>query len=96
MERDGKLEGLRRCWFESGRLLAEAQYRGGVANGSMREWTEEGQLTLLAEAKDGAFHGRYQSWWDDGVRKEEGTYHAGKRQEGYRWFRPDGDLWKAL
>lgn len=93
-EKDGKLDGLRRFWFESGQLFAEAEYRDGVIDGYLREWTEEGRMTLLAKAKGGEFHGDYQSWWDDGVIKEEGVYVAGKRQPGYRWYRSNGEFWR--
>lgn len=93
-EKDGKLEGMRRFWFENGQLFAEAEYRDGLTNGVIREWTEDGQLTLLATCKDGKLDGHYQSWWDDGVPKEDGFYLQGRSQKGYRWFRPNGELWR--
>ena len=95
-EVDGKIEGYRRYWYQSGQLLSEAEFLHGVANGPIREWTETGALRLSTFRKNGVLHGKYESWWDNSKLKEQGEFKDGERQPGYCWYHSDGSLWRKL
>lgn len=88
--------GVKRRWHLNGQLFSEAEFQDGLVDGVIRQWSSEGQLILCARAKAGELDGYYESWWDNGLPKEQGSYSAGVRQSGYKWFREDGALWREL
>ena len=95
-EVDGKVEGRRRRWYQTGQLFSETEFVNGVKNGRIQEWSEAGVLLLYACLKNGEFDGQYEGWWDDGKPKEQGEFKDGVRQPGYCWFHADGSLWRKL
>lgn len=45
---DGQWVGPFECWYESGELLCQFEYRNSQKNGVLREWSKDGVLLLCA------------------------------------------------
>jgi antitoxin component YwqK of YwqJK toxin-antitoxin module len=80
----------------AGQLLSQWETISGRPEGTARTWSEAGVLTCEATFCRGEYDCSYQSWWDNGVRKEQGTYSAGRRVGIYKWFDTDGRLMQEV
>lgn len=95
---------LRREYYPSGKVKAEATYRNGVAEGVRREYTEDGEIEksfffrngivvaegILSEA--GQREGFWLEYFTDGSLKARGHYTQDKRTGQWEFFYPGGQL----
>lgn len=95
-EVDGRKEGWRRFYLESGLMFSEMEFRNGVGNGVIREWRADGSLRLEATLKDGEYHGHFSTWWPNGLLMEDGDFDCGRHMKGYRYYTEDGEIWKEV
>ena len=95
-EINGRKEGWRRIYLESGFMFSEMEFRDGVGNGVIREWRADGSKRLEGTIKDGEFHGRFSLWWPNGLLMEGGVYSNGKHTKGYRYYTDTGEMWKEV
>lgn len=77
---------------DQGRLLAQAEYRGGKLDGISRTWNSDSLLIEESNFREGKRHGRYTSWWDNGATKEEGTFYDGVKVGRHVWFSQKGSI----
>jgi antitoxin component YwqK of YwqJK toxin-antitoxin module len=78
---DGIQWGLRRAWYDTGKLLHEYAMFRGVFHGKKREWHRNGKLAEEADYEFG--HDLHHRRWDeDGNLIEE--YHIDKNSPGYK------------
>jgi hypothetical protein len=62
---------------ESGRKIAEIEYREGKRFGLTREWSSSGRLIVEATYALDAYHGHRMEWFESGAPKLEGEYELG-------------------
>jgi len=75
--KDGKLDGLKRTWYENGQLGSERNYKDGKPNDLIRIWYENGQLEAESNYKDSKEDGLTRYWHENGQLIYEGNYKNG-------------------
>lgn len=55
--KNGKKEGIQRCWREDGMIDFEAPFKNGLNHGLYRDWTDEGSRMYLFVRREGLLHG---------------------------------------
>jgi antitoxin component YwqK of YwqJK toxin-antitoxin module len=50
--KNGKREGVRKRWYESGAKKSLKTYKNGIENGLRKEWDENGKLTVQGNFVD--------------------------------------------
>ena len=51
--KNGKLDGLKKQWYENGQLSVEGNFKNGELDGLQRSWYENGQLNYEVNYKNG-------------------------------------------
>ncbi|MFW1859214.1 toxin-antitoxin system YwqK family antitoxin [Acinetobacter defluvii] len=92
MQKNGSLK----RWFKNGKIFCESNYLNNLAHGKYQEWSEGGNLRIVAEYKKGQRNGVHKSWFNRGNIKEYGYYINDVAQLGYKWYKPNGELWCIL
>ncbi len=76
--REGKLNGVRKVFYESGSIQEEANYFEGLREGKSSWFDEKGVLIATYNYKLGLFDGVQQTYFPDGQLKSKRTYLANK------------------
>ncbi|MCU0347898.1 MAG: hypothetical protein MUC59_13240 [Saprospiraceae bacterium] len=66
----GRLNGVRREYYENGYLSTEEHYRNGIKHGRFRYFHPNGQTYWSTNFEDGKAHGGDTSWTKEGIVKE--------------------------
>jgi antitoxin component YwqK of YwqJK toxin-antitoxin module len=74
---NGKKEGLRTDWYESGAKKSECKYSTGRITGIANTWYESGQMEFEIPFKVGARHGVEIKWFESGKIESEDYYWKG-------------------
>jgi len=74
---DGKLDGLQKEFFESGKLKAEYQMKNGIRDGKGNEYYEDGQIAWERLFKDGTGLGT--EYYPNGMKMRERVYENNKQ-----------------
>ena len=72
--KDGKRNGLRRGWYESGEIKFETYYKNGWNNGSSIKWYKNGQKEKELQFKLGVKVGVHKDWNPSGILVKERYY----------------------
>ena len=76
--RDGRMEGLMRGYYDSGRLQVEETFVAGVSDGVRRKWYPDGTPKSKEEISRGQLHGAYERYHANGQLAERATYREGQ------------------
>lgn len=74
---EGKLEGERRHWYESGNSASITYMKDNNLHGLHRTWNEDGQPHEECTYKEGTLHGERKTWYLDGKLCTSGMYENG-------------------
>ena len=83
---DGKLEGVRKVFFASGKIAEETTYSSGIKNGSSKKYTETGIVLEESTFVSGQYDGLALFKSSDGQIVAKGMFKTGKKV----------DVWKIL
>ena len=83
---DGKLEGVRKVFFASGKIAEETTYSSGIKNGSSKKYTETGIVLEESTFVNGQYDGLALFKSSDGQIVAKGMFKSGKKV----------DVWKIL
>ena len=83
---DGKLEGVRKVFFASGKIAEETTYSSGIKNGSSKKYTETGIVIEESTFVNGQYDGLALFKSSDGQIVAKGMFKTGKKV----------DVWKIL
>ncbi len=75
---DGKLNGILKRYYESGKLKAEEIYNDGKKNGTTKYYFENGKISQVEDWIDGEINGRIKTYLEDGSLYQESTWSNGK------------------
>ena len=70
----GLKEGIWKCYFESGAIEKEIDYKNNIKNGIYYRWFENGNLAIEALYKNGNLIGMWKEYHENGQLKEVGKY----------------------
>ena len=72
--KDGKKNGFRRGWYDSGELKFESNYKNNWNNGMSKNWYKNGNPEKEINFKLGVKVGTYKNWGENGVLVKERFY----------------------
>ncbi len=75
----GKLNGITKTFFESGKINEIRSYSEGKTNGKWETFNEQGVKTAEANFQMGEKHGKWFIWDDNGTLRYDMNYTNGKR-----------------
>lgn len=75
---DGRLTGLRKMYYQNGKLAMERKYTAGVENGSENEYYEDGSLKQKGEFENGKEEGIWESYYPNGQVQLRSKYKTGE------------------
>ena len=76
---NGKLEGVRKVFYKSGKIAEETTYKAGIKNGNYKSYTENGILLEESTYKFGEYEGLAIFKKDDGQISGQGLFKNGKK-----------------
>ncbi|MDY0089049.1 MAG: hypothetical protein RBR78_01650 [Flavobacteriaceae bacterium] len=76
--KNGKLEGVRKVFYEGGAIAEEAVYKDGIKNGSYKKYSENGVVLEESNFKNGEYDGVYINREADDKIILSGQYKNGK------------------
>ena len=80
-------DGNWKLWNESGRLIADENFRDSLLDGTCKYFFETGQLLKIEVYKGGRKEGAFTEYYENGKKKAEGTYNADEKEGSYKqWF----------
>ena len=89
----GKLNGVRKVYFSSGKIAEETTYKNGVKNGSYKKYIESGVLLEESSYKDGEYNGLAIFRSPENVVVGKGVFTNGKKT-GIWEFNNNGNIQK--
>lgn len=89
---NGELEGLRRCYHDTGELWHVHSYKKGMDNGVRWSYYKNGNLWEEVWYRDGLQHGRYRGYYSDGSILSRGRYRKGEQHGRWKFYNEEGSL----
>ena len=83
---DGKLEGLRKVFYENGVIADQTNYKNGKLNGEAKWFSENEKLIKIANYENGEFHGDYVSYDKEGQVATKGTYVKDRKRGIWHYY----------
>ncbi len=75
--KEGKQEGMQKCWYNNGQLFYEENYKNGKQEGIQKYWYKNGQLWYEKNYKEGKQEGIQKKWYKNGQLDYENNYKNG-------------------
>lgn len=75
--KNGKLEGLRKMYFQNGKISVERYYTNAIPNGSEKEYYEDGSLKQKGEFVSGKEDGIWEAYFPNGQPKQQTNFKMG-------------------
>lgn len=75
---NGKVDGLRKMYFQNGKVRVEKYYKDGIENGIDKEYYEDGSLEQKGEFANGKEEGTWESYYPNGQVKLRSSYKEGE------------------
>jgi antitoxin component YwqK of YwqJK toxin-antitoxin module len=85
--KNGKLEGLRKVFYVSGKIAEECNYTAGIKNGAYKKYTETGIIIEESNYKNGEFDGLAVFKSSDNVVMAKGNFVNGKKEGIWEFFK---------
>lgn len=86
---DGKYEGVRKSYYENGKVSAEVPYANGVRNGAAIYYHESGQISKKVTFQDDQKNGVESSYYKNGDILKEIPYDNGVINGTYVGYQPN-------
>lgn len=84
--KNGKLDGVKKIFYNNSTLAEETNYTLGVKNGVAKTFAENGKPLDVHTYKNGQFHGLATYYDGNGTKMYEGNYANGKRVGLWKFF----------
>lgn len=81
----GKLNGIRKVFYRSGKIAEEATYTNGIKNGPYKKYSEKGAVLEDAIYKNGEFDGAV-TYNDDAGKTIKGQFKNGKKSGIWKYY----------
>ncbi|THD33907.1 MAG: hypothetical protein DI588_01850 [Flavobacterium johnsoniae] len=81
----GKLNGIRKVFYKSGKIAEEANYKDGIKNGPYKKYSERGVVLEDAIYKNGEFDGAV-TYNDDAGKTIKGQFKNGKKSGIWKYY----------
>ncbi|EFP1539936.1 toxin-antitoxin system YwqK family antitoxin [Campylobacter jejuni] len=83
--KDSRIHGLKRAFYDNGQLRAEENYKNGKKDGISREYSRNGQLLEEVHFKDNRGYGDFVSYYENGNMRAKGKL-LGYNEDGMPEF----------
>ena len=90
--KNGKLEGLRKKYFQNEKVSLERNYISSIPNGLDKEYFEDGSLKQKGEFVNGKEHGIWEMYFPNGKLKQQTNFQNGKMIEESKTFYSNGKI----
>jgi len=94
--KDGKVEGIRREYYESGKLKDETPYLNGKLEGIEKRYYQNGKLLFEIPYKDDKQEGIEKRYYESGKLRSETPYKNDKREGYHQQYTEKGQLWAKV
>ncbi len=84
--------GTWKYWYESGKLLAELEFRRGLPDGQSVHYLEDGSVSERKTWKAGFLHGPCEQYYPDGTPRTRGSYEYDRKTGIWEEYHPNGKL----
>jgi antitoxin component YwqK of YwqJK toxin-antitoxin module len=82
-----KKDGNWKLWNESGKLIADENFKDSLLDGTCKYFFDGGQLLKVETYKIGRLEGAFTEYYENGKKKAEGSYSADEKDGAYKqWF----------
>lgn len=89
----GKLDGLSRSWYASGKPMQERLYENGRKEGVHRGWWSNGKMKFHYEFKNDEYNGHAKDWYENGMPYKDFTYQNGHEEGTQKMWNLDGSVY---
>lgn len=89
---DGKQEGERVTWYQTGQMAGRGYYKNGLEDGTWTAWFPNGFIQREWHMRDGVWHGMFNEFHDNGERKIEFEFVNGLKQGKMTIWNPEGRI----
>ncbi len=90
---DGKLHGVSRSWYASGKRMQERLYQNGRKEGIHQGWWPNGKMKFQYEFKNDEYEGSVKEWYENGVPYKHFTYSSGQEEGAQKMWKLDGKIY---
>lgn len=88
----GKMEGVEKFYYPSGKLESTLSYKDGIQHGPFKYYYEDGQLKQEGAFEAGKIVGLLKTYYPDGQLQEEVTHVDGVTEGPFKEYNPNGTL----
>lgn len=93
---DGKTNGKKSIYFESGQLEQTISFVNGQHDGPFKEYYDTGTLHIESQYKEDVLTGKYTKYYPDGNIEEEITFEENEENGPFSEYHPNGVIhWKG-
>ena len=92
----GKIDGVLRFYYKSGKLFKEAPYSDGKVNGISKVYYEDGKLKGEVFLKDDKEVGVGNFFYESGQLRAKTPYTDDKKNGVEKWYYPNGNIKREL
>ncbi len=89
----GKLHGLSRSWFPSGKPMQERWYENGRKEGVHQGWWSNGKMKFQYAFKNDEYNGHVKDWYESGAPYKDFTYKDGHEDGPQKMWNLDGSMY---
>ena len=90
--KDGKLSGLRKKYFQNGKVSLERNYVSSIPNGLDKEYFEDGSLKQKGEFVNGKEDGVWEMYFPNGKLKQQTNFQNGKMIDESKTYYSNGKI----
>ncbi|QBN17536.1 hypothetical protein E1750_01555 [Flavobacterium nackdongense] len=90
--KNGKIEGLRKMYFQNGNISLERHYTDAIPNGLEKEYFEDGTLKQKGELINGKEDGIWETYFPNGQIKLQSNYKVGNAIDFITKFYSNGKI----
>jgi antitoxin component YwqK of YwqJK toxin-antitoxin module len=88
---DGKLEGVTRRYYPSGKISEEVEWKQNVKDGPWKQYYENGAPRLSGTYKNGLLQGLYEVYFSNKTVKIRGTYVENRSHGTWSFYNEEGE-----
>lgn len=92
-DREGRLHGPEKCWYETGSIKQESYWQNGINYGTSILWYPSGQKSFEGGyLENGSPHGAWKGWYENGQVRYEQYYSNGTKTGKWINYKKSGGV----
>lgn len=90
--KNGKRDGLKRTYYENGKLRLQAEFKNNMLNGTLTGWNKNGQKLIEIQYANDKENGEIREWYPNSNMKMQGKYIDGIKNGKFTTWDSQGEI----